>query len=310
MIRKTPAPAFFIFSFALLLCLPAQAKTYKFVMPTPKGLSMGSMVNLLKDMGKAIEKKTGLPVQVVNDEYTYFDLPVDDVLKQMNKKQVDFAMVFGIDFVRFASKSKVNAAPLFAISMFGKPYYQVCMYTRKSDNIKSAAGLKGKIWGGVKSKNARYIMHENGIDVPMAKFFSKLDFIPEENITLLLDALITRKIDAFTVPNYQVDMTKNANKKYSDVTGVACTEYEHNWFIVYNKDTVSKADADKVKQAFMVAHKDNEFSQFRFLLTAVKGRFVPFDPQNMKTTIKIAKLLDKYDWDEEENAFIKKHYKP
>jgi ABC-type phosphate/phosphonate transport system substrate-binding protein len=299
--------------FALVLCLGAAARcaaqTYTMIMPTPKGLSMGSMDALLKDMGKAIEKKTGIKVNVVNLEFDYLDTPVEDTLAKMKAGKVDLAMVFGIDYVRYAANNKINAVPLFAISMFGRSSYDVCLFTRKADNIKSAKDLKGKVWGGVKTKNARYIMHLDGIQTPMSGFFSKLVYMPEENVVTLLDALLDKKIDVFTVPNYQVNMTRNTNKKYNQVADVSCREYEHNWFIVYNKDTMSKENAAKIKEAFMAAHKDPQFAQFKFLLTAVKGRFVGMEIKDLANTVKIVKYLQKYKWDQEELAFIKKNFK-
>lgn len=308
--HRTPAALTALLALVLLAASAAHAaQPFTFVMPTPEGLSMGSMDALLKDVGKAIKNKTGIDVNVVNKEYTYLENPMADVLADMNAGKTDMAMVFAIDYVTYASKNKINAVPLFAIQMFGKTSYDVCFFTRKEDNIKSAADLKGKIWGGVKSKNARYLMHLDGVDKPMAGFFSKLVYLPEENVVNLLDALLDKKIDVFTVPNYQVNMTRSTNKKYSQVADVSCHEYEHNWFIVYNKDTMSKEQANKIKDAFLGAHKDAQFAQFRFLLTAVKGRFMTMDVKNLKNTVKIVKYLDKYDWDEEERAFIKKNFK-
>jgi ABC-type phosphate/phosphonate transport system substrate-binding protein len=288
---------------------PASAKTYKFMMPVPEGLSIGSVATMMKNASSALEKITGYKIEVLEYKYSYLDPVIPTLLTKINKGELDFAMVFPTEYFIYVKTKGTIAKPLFSVNMFGKPVYNICFYTRKSDNITSASQLRGKVWGGARTKNARFLMHEGGIDEPIAKFFKTLKFMREESAGELLDALLAKKIDVFTLPDYQVKMITNTNGvKYKDVAAVKCTEYEHNWIIVYRKG-MPEEDAMKLKSAFLSASKNKDFAQFQFLLTAIKGKFVEINVNEFKNTGKIAKLWQTTDWIKEENEYLKKNMK-
>lgn len=285
----------------------AQAKVYKFVMPVPEGLSIGSVATMLKSASSVLEKKCGFQIDVTEYKYSYLDPVIPNILDKMNKGELDFAMVFPTEYYIYATTKKSNAKPLFSISMFNKPTYNMCFYTRKSDNVTGIGQLRGKVWGGARTKNARYLLHFNGVDEPMAKFFKTLKFVREENAADMLDALLSKKLDVFTLPDYQVKMITNTNAvKYKDIASFSCQEYEHNWIIVVRKG-VPEEDAAKLKAAFLAAHKDRDFANFAFLLTAIKGKFIDINVGEFKNTGKIAKLWTSTDWLKEENDFLKKN---
>ena len=299
---------------ALCLCLLAAAglakkssKTYTFKMPVPKGLSMGSIPKLLQSAEDAIEKKTGMRIKVVEHPYAPMDDPVPDMLSDMDKKKLDFAMVFAVEYLRYKNKhKKLKARPLFTISMFGKTTYDVCVWTRKDDNIKKVKDLKGKTWGGSHTTYASYLLYKNKIKTDLDDFFGDMEYIADENVTDVMDPLLKKKIDVFIMPDYQVDMVRNADKKYRAIDKSHCTEFEHNWLVVYRKG-ISKSGVKKFKKAFLNAHKDRDFRQFEFLMKAIEGRFVDYDSKKMKTSNKVAKLMDKYKWRDKEKAFMKKN---
>ena len=298
-----------VLAIAICASASAHAKTYKFVMPVPKGLSIGSIGQMTKNAGKAINQKTGMDIVVEEYEYTYLGSPMEVLLDKLNKDQIDFLMVFPMEYLMYKmNHPKDKSIPLFTITMFGKPFYQVCFYTRKSDNITKPDALKGKVWGGVRMRYAEYLLHQHNIKTPMGQFFSKQKFLREENIAVMLDAVIKGDVDVITMPTYQVNMVANTDKKYQAVSAVGCQDYEHNWIIVYRKG-VPKSDAEALKKAFLVMHKDKDFAQFKFLLTAVKGKFVDVNIKDLQTTAKIAKLMQKYKWLKTEAAYIKKHEK-
>lgn len=289
------------------LAASSHAQSYTFIMPVPKGLSIGSIAQLTKNAGAAIKKQTGLDIVVEDYEYTYLDEPMFNLLDRLNKDKLDFLMVFPVDYMRYKiANPKDKSIPLFTVNMFGRPTHDVCFYTRAADNLSKPADLKGKTWGGVRLRYVQYLLHENNIDTDPAKFFGKLEFVREENIAVMFDKLLSGSVDLITMPSYQVNMVMNTDKKYKAVKSFGCQEYEHNWIIVYRKG-IPKEHADALKDAFLSANKNKDFAQFKFLLTAIKGRFEAVDIQNLKNSIKIAKLMNKYKWIDKESAYIKKH---
>jgi ABC-type phosphate/phosphonate transport system substrate-binding protein len=296
--------------FCLLLCAgAATAKEYKFIVPVPKNFSMGSLATILKNMEKAIEKSTGFKINVIEYSYPYDEDPIKYVLDKMNNNEADFAMIWPMEYLMYMlTKKKTNAIPLFSLNMFGKPTYQACAYTRKSDGITSLEQLRGKIWGGTRTRFGRYLLYSNNIDEPLNKFFKTLQFIPDENTAALFDALLSKKIDTFMVTDYQVKMIINTDKRFKEIVTLACADYDHNWIIAYRKG-VPEEDANKLKNLFLNAEKSPDFAQFKFILSAIKGKFVEVDLKNLRQTKKVAELIIKNGWFKEEMAFLKANAK-
>jgi ABC-type phosphate/phosphonate transport system substrate-binding protein len=307
---KTPRRIVLVLAAALLfLALPAAAAEYIMEMPVPKDLSIGSIGSIMRNVSAAIEKKTGIKLTVRDHEYTHLTEPVDEMLDLMKKGSVDFAMVFANEYLRYHIKEGSNALPLFTIEMFGKPYRNMCAFTRAGEMPADAAGFKGKAWGGAATRNARYILYQNKVNPKdLGAFFGKMVFLKESDIATMFDAVLSGKVDLVTMPDYQAQMTINANPKYKKIAKGFCEKYEHNWLFVYRKG-VSEEDAKKLKKSFLAAHKDPDFAQFKFLLTAVQGKFVDIDAESLKRTKKIAELGIENKWYEEERKFIKTHYK-
>jgi ABC-type phosphate/phosphonate transport system substrate-binding protein len=310
--RKIQSAAIFFLAGVCLIIMtassPAKATEYTLVMPVPKNLSMGSVAQIFKNMQKAIEKNTGLTVNVIEYKYGYTEDPYAVILDKMNKNDVDFVMVTPVDYLMYLMKKKSNAFPLFTFTMFGKPTYQACVYVRKSDNLTGMEQLRGKIWGGTRMRMTRYMMYLKTIDLPLNKFFKTLIFIPDDNITDLFTALLGKKIDTFSAPDYQVKMVINTDKKFKDIAPLFCSDYDHNWIILHRKG-IPEEDLRKIKNVFLTADKNPEFAQFKFILTAVKGKFAPVDLNNLKVSKKIAELTLKNGWRNEEQAFYKANAK-
>jgi ABC-type phosphate/phosphonate transport system substrate-binding protein len=307
--RKTAAAAFQVVLFMLLFAGAASAKEYFFQMPVPKGISIGSIPKLLQSASSVLEKKIGAKLTVQEYSYSPTEDPIEILLKNIDSGKTHFAMIFAIEYTRYLRKHKNSKAlPMFTVEMFGKTTYSVCMCTRTASKIKSVKKLKGKKWGGGHTTYANYILYKNKIKTPPEKFFKKMIYIPDENINIVFDALLAKKIDVTFMTDYQIDMVRNADKKYQKIKKTKCYEYEHNWIIVTSKD-VPRKDAAGVRKAFLNAHKDKDFAQFRFLLTAIKGKFVPFDEDNLKNSEKIGKLFDKYKWRDKEKEFLRKNMK-
>jgi ABC-type phosphate/phosphonate transport system substrate-binding protein len=283
-------------------------KTYKFIMPMSAGLSMGSSGQIVKDIGKALQASTGLKIDMQEKRYNRDANVPAMVIDWVKKGEADFILASPRDYLTIQKTNKDLIVPSFTIAFFGKPTTTECMYTRKSDGLKTVASVKGKRWGGTGTVQSRYMLYKNGFNKPMAEYFSSLSFIPDENITNVLSALLNRKIDVFIMQSLQVDMARKADKKYDSVEASNCMEYDHSWLFFYKKGTPPDVVA-KVKNAFLNAHKDKNFAQFKFMFAAIQGHFLDYDPAKLKTSQEIFSLSEKYKWESEEKSFIKANLK-
>ena len=297
----------------LLLCglaaiLNAQTKTYTFVAPIPKGFKGTSIPSMLKDVAKSVEKKTGLKLQI--NEYVYDNTETLSVAipKFFKDGKADFGMIFSQEYVRYKQTGDKTLVPIFTILMNNKIYMENCMYTRKSDNIKTAADLRGRKWAGSSWVASRYFLYHYGIDEKLNGFFSKLVYMEDTNTTALGDALLDNKIDVFLTASINGSMLLNSNKKYKAIAPFACVEFDHNWIFVRHKNTDPNI-ADSLTKLFLKANTDPAFAQFKFILSAIKGKFVLFDPQKLKNTEKLVKLIADKGWLKEEKAYKKAYGK-
>lgn len=297
---------------ALLIILfagaAAQAKPYKFFVPISEGLSMGSLSNVLKDLAKTAQAKTGIQIQVVDYTYAKGEDVMSKLVDMFKKGDIDFAYMFSQDFIKYAKTGDNTIVPFFTITLFDKNYAEMCVYTRKDDNLKTLQSLKGSIWGGAHTVAMRYILYKNGIDQPVDKYFSRMVFINDSNTAAMLDALLDHQIDAAVMASFQTGMVRANNKKYNALAETNCTEYEHNWVFVHRRD-LDKDVAAKLKKTFLNAHKDRDFSKFHFLMKAIQGHFVDIAIKDLKTTKDIVDLAQDNGWYDEEKAFISKSAK-
>ena len=191
---------------------------YSIVLPVPKTLTMGSFAEIFKSMDKAIEENAGFKNNITIYEYSYTDDPYTVVLDKMNKNEVDFTLVPPMEYLIYLLKKKSNSYPLVTINMFGKPTFQACAYVRKSDNLTGMEQLRGKIWGGARGfRMTRYLLYLKKIDLPLNKFFKSTIFMPDDTITDMFNALLSKKIDSFSAPDFQVKMAVNSDKKFKDI---------------------------------------------------------------------------------------------
>lgn len=299
-----------IFAILAMGACPREAaaeEKYTIVIPVVQGLSVGSLSNIMKDMASVISRKTGYDIQIKEISYKKGE---DDevflnVLKAM-KGGAQFGLVQSpLRYIKYEKQAAEVMASAFTMLLNNKKQSFTCGYVRKSSPYKSAADLKGKTYGGLHTMEARAFLHGNGIDSSMKDFFGKSIFVDDTTITAPFDALLSNKIDVHITLSYIGQMALNASKKYADgVREFGCTEYEQNWIFFYKKGT-NKTVVDKLTSEMLKANTDKDYAQFKFMLTAIKGKFVPFEPKDLKKTRELAALVAKYGWDKEEKEFLK-----
>jgi ABC-type phosphate/phosphonate transport system substrate-binding protein len=286
----------------------AAAEKYVLALPVVEGFGAGTLPKMLTELAKAISKKTGYDIQVKQIPYKKGE---DDalflrLLKEFKAGNADFTIVSSpIRFVKYEKQANDVMIPTFTTSIFGKKQEEVCVYVRKDDPAKTFTDLKGKRWGGLHTMSTRLLMNASSINSPMKDFFSGVKYIDDTNITQPLDMLMANKIDAHVTTSYVARMAIGGNKKYqAGIREFGCKDYELNWLFVYRKG-VPPAAVEKIKAEMLKAHKDKDYAQFKFMLSAIKGQFVDFATGDLQTTRTTTALMLKFGWEKEEKEFLK-----
>jgi len=121
-----------------------------------------------------------------------------NILRKSSKsKEDDFSFMPSMTYVENQKRVNEIAHPLATITIDNKTHSEACFYVRKSDAITNVSQLKGKKWGGNILYHSKLIMHENGFDMPVDKFFSELHYYPDTDYKVWIQALLTGKIDVF-----------------------------------------------------------------------------------------------------------------
>lgn len=297
-------------AFTLAVIAPAlAANKYTLEVPIPQGLSAGSLSNMIKELCKVLSKRTG--VELSSKELSYPKGKDEDIfvtsMKDLKAGKADMILVAApLQYAKHKSEIEAVGVPFLTLNLNGKAQGDICAYVRKDSPYKSIGDLKGKTWGGITTAQTRYFMYAKGINASMKDYFGARKFIDDTNITAPLDQLVAKNIDVYFTPSYIYEMAKGGNKKYTtDIRSFGCVDFEHAWFFVYRKGA-PKDVMDKVKSIMVNSDKDKDFAQFKFMLTAIKGKFVPYNPSAMATTEKVAAAYKKNPgWEKEQADFIK-----
>jgi ABC-type phosphate/phosphonate transport system substrate-binding protein len=303
------ATAFILAALLLAAACPrqAQARDYVMLIPMVEGLAEGAFSKVLKDFTAAVSKKTGIPLKWDDMKYPKGAKIGKKVLEAVKAGKADVVQMNGLDYLMVKNEVDDLMYPVFSMTLMKKPYTEACAFVRADSPYKTIADLKGKRWGGTDTMHSRYLMLLEGIDKPVDDHFGSMSYILDSDTKKPLDALLANKIDIYITSGFVVDMVRNADKNYAKgIRELKCAEYEHNWIFFASK----KMDKEHIKtlvKTILQAHKDKDFAQFHFMLTAIKGNFIPFKAEELDTTKKILKLATDKGWLKEEQAWLKKH---
>jgi ABC-type phosphate/phosphonate transport system substrate-binding protein len=288
---------------------PARAKTYNFMIPVVKGLSVKAVPKMMDDFTKVISKKLGIDLQMTELPYYKGTKAAQGILKSVKSGKTDFTYIGAMEYLDNKSAIDAEMIPFFTLTMMKKKYSVACAYVKKDSTYKNMKDLRGKRWGGTETVPVRVLMYKDGVNEPMSKFFGSMSFVDDANVTKPLDKLLNNQLDVYVTMSYIVDMMKAANKDYATkLRELSCLEYEHNWIFFYKKGTPPDI-VNGLKNSMLNVHKDQAFAQFRFILTAIQGNFVDFDPKDLDNTKKIYKFAKENGWFDEEKAFVSKTVK-
>lgn len=287
---------------------PAVAEdTFTVSVPMVEGLEQTTLVkhleNLAVIMGDKLDKKV-VSRQIV---YSYGDNLLDKVVEEFNAKKSDVAYVYGIDYAMYLNEGKKDLIPLFTLTMDKSPLMKECFFVRKGE-LEDVSQLRGKKWAASHLFPARYLLYKNGIDEPIDKFFSSVDYVSDAPLSNLVDMLEAKKIDVFSTYSIIMRISGEMNKTDSVVEPLFCDVYDHTWIFVARKD-MDPALLAKFRKIMLNSHKDRDFDSFKFAFQVIDGKFAPVSQEDLKVIINIAKLIKEKNWQKEQLDFYKKHHK-
>lgn len=288
----------------------SREKEFVATFPVHNEYKISYIQQFFEGIDSIIEKKLGVPVKIQEYPYSYLDEPVAGILDLMNEGKTDFAMIYPVEYHYYLMDHKTNAIPIFVLEMNGNKYAKMCLYTRKEDNITDIKQLKGKTWGGARTRNVRYLLYKEEIDDPVDEYFGKMVFITDSQPKLHVESLLKKEIDVFTLPDVNIKLFLGGNKKDMEKIRVSgCEEYLNSWLFVVRKD-VPVEIREKAKDIFLNLHDDPDFGQFRYSLRVIKGKFTEVTVSDIYDAMKSAVAYKNHGWLKEEMDFLKANYKP
>lgn len=287
--------------------LPASAadEKYVFAVPMIEGLEATSIVKHIENLSTIMGKKLNANVKSKQLVYTYGDNLVDRIVNEFRNKKADVSYIYGIDYVQYQKSGGKDFIPLFTLTMDKSSLMRECIYVRKGD-VATPADLKGKKWVAAHLIPTRYLLYQKGIDEPLEKFFSSIDYMSDAPLGKMVEKLNNKEIDAFTTYSIIMRISGEETKKDSVVEPLFCDIYDHTWIFVARND-VSPQFVEKIRKIMLNAHKDRDFDTFKFAFQIIDGRFVQIDPDALEKIGKVADVINKKGWKKEQDEFYKKY---
>jgi len=299
---KTITGAIVVLFMSITACrVLSQAKVYTFSLPILDEIAGSNLGIMLNDVVKVISEKTGIKSEVKKRTFTRGEQTLPITRQSFEKDNTDFGLVFSEDYVRLIKENDRNPVivPLAVLSMNGHKEMEICFYVKKNSSYNKVGDLKGGKVGAATASSIRYLLHkEAGYDDSLFNFFSDVKFISDMNVSDLVKSTIAGEIDTFAVNKYSYAIA-NKGPEAGQLKTLACAPYVLNFIIAAHRG-VDPVLTSKVKTLFLKAHKDEAFSRFKFLFTAIKGKFENISKDDLKNTRAVMELLEKYNWENDD----------
>ncbi len=286
----------------------AKAKM-KFIVPDNFALSSKSdtqMKQMAEELFAAVTDGTNTDVDIVKTNLVEEDY-MKYITTELLAKRIDFAGTSGDWYVKLSPSIRAKMPPFIGISVNNNKNQNFCFYVRKSDNIKTAAQLRGKTLSTYTYKDARYLLYKQGFDEKLDKYFGKVIFdykLPYEYMKDLVD----KKTDAFVTWDFLVQTSLGVDPRFKDIVPVACNYYTLNGFIVM-RDGLDPATVAAMRKNVLSWKTNPKLAKFKMLFVAMKGGPVELKPEDFKLSLDVDRLIVDRGWEAERKDFIKKHMK-
>jgi hypothetical protein len=302
-----------VFAFSILIfSFPVHAEeTLNVFFPISKSFAGSTFEKMLNNVINTVGQAAGIKFKITTYYYGAGENTTEMTMKALKDKKAHLTFVSALDYVDIENKYKGVFRPEFTITFDNKKQVNLCMYVAKNSPAATVKDTRGFAWGGAYTDQARFILHENGIDEPLSKFYKKLVFNDGVPVGKLIKAVADGEIGAFAAADGQVKMSSSIEvdgkpkPPLQIIKSVHCTPYENNWVFGYRQDIPPELSS-RITGITVNSFKDKRFQQFFFMFTAIKGHFVPFSNNDFARTREISKLRKQLGWDKERREFLKK----
>lgn len=274
-------------------------KEYIFALQVLSGNSQGD--DFVKKLLNIVFTKMGEKVRIV-------PMTKDQMVKAIMAKKVDFANITQWDYWELVGK-KAEIHPVITVGPVGKLKDSRCIAVPKGAPYTNFKGLQGKSFALSKDIGDfigyRYIMEDNGITVPMKKFFGSIVPINESGQTL--DLIAAGKVDAGIVGQSTLNYRKFQNSslvlksKFYDCQDLPWPNAPIVW--------VGKPDPKKLKKLFDVLSNIEtypEFKSFKPVLNAIKNQLYIVTDKDYAEMLRIFDSAKKKGWIAEYQSIVGK----
>ena len=289
---------------ALALASVAQAATLRFSIPTGENsLGKDQMAQTLQKMFSVVQKKTS--VTLVLDPLTAYGISrkeglpghmirLREYLKRLKAGTTD---IVGVTAEEYFTHDALRAlvTPAFAWSVNHQKFGKECLYVKKGSGITHVKQLQGKTITGLTSyQTVRRLLWENGVDMPLKKFFGKFAYIddPMEQY----QSLLAGKVDTFHDTWQGWSFYKNMKPQFKDVTPLACLKDPQPMVFFGLRKNADKAAAQKVGDYLITAHRDPEMASAKWFFLDFLGEFFKVDNTYLAASAKTFEDNRKRGW--------------
>lgn len=299
--------------FALLLGVTAgtfaaeKKKEYKVLLPSTyniSGKSKNQMQAFTEEIIKAISDIVGAEITLTISQYNE-EMYIKEAMTKLLNKEVEFVGFSGDWYSKFNENSRKRFPVFFALVYKNNINQHYCFYVRKSDNIKTVEDLRGKKFGGYIFKDARYLLYKAGVDEPLYDFFGDFSVRTVPFVEFMTD-LVDKKIDTFASWEFNVNTSKEVDKRFKDVVPIACDYYSLNPFVLYRAD-MDEQVIEKAKSAIYNWKTDKRFEKFKMFFMMIEGGVAPVSEKELKHTLDIEDLVQKGAWEDERKEILRKY---
>ncbi len=278
---------------------------YHFFLPVVDDMATSGMVSMLRDVATTLSQIMSVKIVLDLRQYSRAEMPFSFVENAFKSGKSHFGLLYSEDYVKLSKKYKSAplVIPIANLTMNNQSHQNLCVFVRRDSGITTVAGLKGKKIALTNVLGLHYYLYKQAnYSGSLYNYFSDIRFILDTTLDNMIDATVNGEVDAFFLnKNSYVIAQKGPNA--AKVVPLTCEKYVPNFVIVASTKTPT-AVSGKVKELLLGAHKDQRFQKFKFMFTAIKGRFVPITDADLTEAKLSVELYDRYDWEADDKKFF------
>ncbi len=263
------------------LAVSAEFPTLRFSIPAgEQSDDRDQTIKSLRQMFDMVKKRTG--VRVVVDPvaaYTVAEqqgrpghvIRMEKLMSRLQSGETDIVPLTAEEYLtRPGLKELVD--PYLSWTVGGRHYGKECLYVHAETGPKTVEGLRGGRVGSLTSYvTVRRLLHQEGVDEPLERFFGSFSFEgePADLYQKVASGEMTAFHDTYQGWYYYRQIHANAASK---VKPLACLDKEPLVFMALRRGA-DRTAADTVARYTLKAHRDPDLGTARWFFVAFEGKF-------------------------------------